>query len=97
MTKLIVTKISPSLNINSETVECVQKVLADLAAKYGKDATVDFSNNYYGDTEFTLRYEAEETDIEYNTRLQREKLVTRQAREQRRQQYLSLKEEFGNE
>lgn len=90
MTKRYINRRSPPNNIDDMSLKDAITHLQILADRFGEDADIDFTCNYDGDRDFTVKWISEETDTEYEWRISND--VRQQ--EYRRQQYEALKREF---
>jgi len=91
MIKLTKTRHSKEVyDIHNLSLSNAIKVLSSLIEEFDEEAEVDFNIDYEGDTSFRIRYYENETDEEYNKRLNFEFLL----KQQRRKQYEELKKEF---
>tara|TARA_Y100000780_G_C13670927_1_gene412357 strand:- start:1018 stop:1293 length:276 start_codon:yes stop_codon:yes gene_type:complete len=91
MTKRMITT-SEECSLTWECLDSVKETIGRMIEKYGKDAYLTVEEDY-GSHDIWINYKREETDKEYQRRLEWE----RKSEENERARYLTLKKKFEGE
>ena len=95
--KKIMREIDVSSHFNYASLKAVKTAVDELIAEYGEDAVLDVELRYMPydpdpSASVVVSYKTPETDEEMQTRIRREK----NAKQERKMQYETLKKEFEN-
>ncbi len=95
--KLVISKFITELDIDSMKVTDLISLLEMIVEENGRSTYIDVDINYDSHDEIRVYSKREETDFEFEKRLEREERLNEGYKNNRRANYLKLKEEFENE
>lgn len=93
MKKMIEEKVRLNYNFDSLSLELFKDIINSLIEKYGEGAMME--NDSYENVDYTIIFNREETDAEYQLRIDKENAKKEAVLEKKRAQYLKLQKELG--
>ena len=95
--KLVISKFVTELDMDSMKVTNLISLLEMILDEHGKSAYIDIDIGYGCHDDIRVYSTREETDSEFEKRLERNERLNEGYKNNRRANYLKLKEEFENE